>query len=142
MCPGGSRGIGELPVQDAAQSWWLAGQGEGSGVTLAVDMPSPARAAQTNSPPFPWLIGITRSGNAHVHPCLCAKYMAPWGALNSLGCVQSLNQCHFSVPHKIIFPELIVALSGAFSLPKCLVDYCSLSVLTGNEGLIRLCKTH
>lgn len=133
---GCGRGIGELPLQDAAQSCWLARQGEGSVVTLAVDVPSPARAAQTNSPPFPWLTGITRSGNAHVHPCLC-----PWSALNSLFCVQNLNQCHFSVLHKIIFPELIMALSGALSLTKWLVDYCLLSVLPGNEGLIRLCKT-
>lgn len=70
---GCGRGKGELPLQDAAQSWCLAGQGEGSGVTLAVDVPSPARAVQTNSPPLPWLIGIARSGNAHVHPRLCAQ---------------------------------------------------------------------
>lgn len=42
-------------------------------MTLAVDVPSPTRAVQTNSAPFPWLIGITRSGNTHVHPCLCAR---------------------------------------------------------------------
>lgn len=129
-------------MQDAAQSWCLAGQGEGSGLPLAVDVPSPARAVQTHSPPLPWLIGITRSGNAHVHPRLCAQTMDPWSALNSLGCVQSLNQCHFSVPHKIIFPELLMALSGALSLPKGLIVCCLLSVLPGNGGLIRLYKIH
>lgn len=53
----------------------------------------------------------------YIHACV-PEHMGPRSALNSLGCVQSLNQCHFSVPHKIVFPELIVALSGALSLPK------------------------
>lgn len=57
-----------------------------------------------------------------IHACV-PKHTDPWSALNSLGCVQSLNQCYFSVPHKIIFPELIMALSGALSLPEVLIDY-------------------
>lgn len=63
-------------------------------------------------------------------------------ALNCLCCIQSLNQCDFSVPHKIIFPELIMALSGALSLPKWPDDYYLLSVLPAYEGLIRLFRTH
>lgn len=79
----------------------------------------------------------------HMRPCSCMReYTRTWCALNSLCCIQSLNQCNFSVPHKIIFPELIMTLSGAFSLPQCLVDYYLLSVLPGNEGLIRLIRAY
>lgn len=70
------------------------------------------------------------------------KYTRTQCALNSLCCIQILNQCNFSVPHKIIFPELIMTLSGALSLPKWLVNYYLLSVLPGHEGLIRLFRTH
>lgn len=68
---GCGRRKGELPPQYADQCWRLAGQDWGSDVIMAVDVPSQSAAVQTSSPPFPWLIGISR-GNAHAHPPLCA----------------------------------------------------------------------
>jgi len=78
----------------------------------------------------------------HMHTrASVSEYTCTPCALNSLRCFQRLNQCNFSVPHKIMFPELIMTLSGALSLPKRLVNYYLLSVLPGNEGLIRLFRT-
>lgn len=79
----------------------------------------------------------------HIRTRACMReYTRTLCALNSLCCFQSLNQCDFSVPHKITFPELIMTLSGALSLPKWLIDCYLLSGLPGNEGLVRLLRTH
>lgn len=145
VCAGGGCGRGETRAAAAAHRSALA---SGS-ARWRFRCDYSCRRAQSNWNSTDELTSFPPADRHQERQCTCSlvpvwakEYTCTPCALNSPCCIQRLNQCDFSVPCKIIFPELIMALSGALSLPKWLANYYLLSVLTGNERLIRLFRTH